>query len=154
MFLHSKKTRISIIFLFLIVSCAPTKSGSSLDNIANQNNAKSSEVKKEESPSNNYQVDLKKLGKEAAYMVGWDVVLAVACKGGLHLSVGVCLAADVLGDVGIITYTNLTEKEVNKNEESGKELSQKESSSKRSKNFNPIEFIMGVGLMAMVLILI
>ena len=93
----------------------------------------------EKSEEKTSEIDGKKLAKEAGAMVAWDVVLAGVCKAGLHFSVGVCLAADVLGDTGIILYSNL-EPEMSKEVE--------------KKKVNPLEFLMGVALMAITLVLI
>lgn len=101
-------------------------------------------------------------------MVGWDIVLALGCKAGLHLSVAVCLTADVVGDTGIILYSNLepvtTAKNVTKkpsdsatsqNQNNPKVIdATKDQKQKKKLKFDPLEFLMGVGLMAVILVVI
>lgn len=87
------------------------------------------------------------MAKQAAAMVAGDIVIALICKNGLHLSIGVCLTADVLADVAIIGYSNLPHEEIKQNED-GSKIVVKEKHSK----FNPWEFMMGVGLMAITLV--
>ncbi len=123
--------------------------------------SKSSEMKKvsqektEKTVKETKKLDKKKLAKEAGYMIGWDIVLAGVCKAGLHFSVGVCLAADVLGDAVIIGYHNFDFKKKNRNvEPKTQEASASNTAELQEKSsFHPVEFALGVGLMTVVLVL-
>ncbi len=107
-------------------------------------------------------VDVKKLAKEGAYIVGWDIILALGCKAGLHFSVGVCLAADILGDTAIILYSSLEPEEANASEgdtvgdkvvnaDKDKFLNKKP---KKKIVFNPLDFVFSIGLMTAILLVI
>ncbi len=143
------------LILFTIISCSATNKNYPTKNVADE------KIVAEENKSENSKLDVKKLAKEAGYMVGWDIVLAGICKAGLHLSVGVCLVADVLGDVGIILYSNIEPAEavqVIKNPENNSAIidqskSEKITEKKKKSSINPLEFVMGVGLMATILLL-
>ena len=136
-----------LVSLFVATSCSTT----------NHNNQAANQVKEEEKTSSqNKKIDTKKLAKEAGYMIGWDIIWATACKSGLHLSVGICLAVDTIGDVGIIAYSNFESQE---SKEIAKEKipNQKEAEiaePKENHSFEPLELVMSVSLMAIILILI
>lgn len=97
-------------------------------------------------------IDTKKLAKEAGYMIGWDIILATGCKAALHFSVGFCLAADIAGDSAIIAYSNFGGKDKKNDDKKSSDL--KIQDTKEKEKFNPLEFFMGIGLMAITLVVI
>jgi len=107
---------------------------------------------------NSSKIDKKKLAKEAAYLVAWDITWAATCKSGLHLSYGICLAVDTIGDVGIIAYSNFTPQTADGNEtqkicDPQKQTCQQGEVKKKGwKDINPLELAASVGLMAVVLL--
>lgn len=178
MFSKFCRTALILVLLFVSVSCA-TRSVGNVEKSAKPVEEKiSQEIAPEKKKEKTEKINVKKLAKEAGYMVAWDFVLAAACKAGLHLSVGVCLAADVVGDVGIIVYSNLESAEAAEvakkpNEVVGEVKEQKVEGQKKSQDssvaktgelttkkpkkkivFDPLEFVMGVSLMALMLVLI
>lgn len=164
MFNNFFRTALIFILLFTSVSCAST---------SRNDHAKDEKIPAE-IKSEDEKVDVKKLAKEGAYMIGWDIVLAGACKAGLHFSVGVCLAADILGDVGIVMYSNLEpaeaseeitkkpdgsvvqtkDKNNSKISDSSKTEKITDKKQKKKSSINPLEFVLSVSLMAIILILI
>jgi hypothetical protein len=145
--------RSALILILLITSTSCSSTRSSSENLKTQNEEAPEEKKSEK-------IDTKKLLKEGAYMIGWDIVLALACKSGLHFSIGVCLTADIVGDAGIILYHNLeTKKPENlqqSNDKAGAQVAKEKQTEdqKKKSTFNPIEFVLSVSLMAVILILI
>lgn len=113
-------------------------------------------IDEKKSESKKPKLDKKKLAKEAASMVAWDIVLALACKSGLHFSIATCLAADIVGDAGIIAYHNIrAKKSSDKQIEETKNTKDKQpKEALQNQVFNPLEFFLGVGLMAITLVLI
>lgn len=141
-----------VALLIFNTSCASNKN--SMPNLDSDAGSQSQKVLDEKNKEEKDQkIDHKKLAKEAGYMVAWDLVLAAACKNGLHFSIAVCLTADVMGDAGIIAYHSLEDnKKVEKVD--GNNTGQQSGQSEKKFKFNPLEFVMGVGLMAIMLVII
>lgn len=75
------------------------------------------------------------------------------CKNSLHFSIGLCIAADIAGDIGIIGYHSIEKKkEISHAQTEGNVKNAKVNSFKFE--FNPIDFSLSIGLMAIILIVI
>lgn len=170
MMLFIKKYLILIFLLVNIQSCLYNKINK-IENSDNQEEVSLVNSREEEfkEKNNSHQTfNKEKLAKEALYIVAWDITVASICKNGLHLSIGICLAADIVGDIGIIGYNSFDKTDYGHkknfendsfldsgNKNNTKNLDKDSGLNEMKKiKFKPVDFVLSIGLMAIILIVI